>query len=166
MRYFTFIFLIIFNLSASIFTSPVFSQKIETKNGIRYIHDDKPKWEKEPKVKLEFILEFGGMDLDDENYIMSYIYDLCIDHKGRIWVTTYAKQPGPISIQNMDDIHFIRSGTKKENAVFEIFDKGGTLLGSLPQPCDIFIWRIFDDKLCVVGGDMVSVKVYRIIDLE
>jgi len=49
-------------------TDPAYSQKIEVKNGITYIHNEKPKWGKVPKVKLEFIQEIGGMDVEDENY--------------------------------------------------------------------------------------------------
>jgi len=89
-----------------------------------------------------------------------------IDNIKRIWVTTYKKQPKPIPIGNRDENFFRWHGTKKEHAQFEIFDKEGILLGSLPQPCDIFTFRIFGDRLYIVDENRVSVKEYKIVDLE
>jgi len=89
-----------------------------------------------------------------------------IDYKERIWVTTYKKQPKPISLENRDEIFFRRHGTRKEHAQFEIFDKESILLGYLPQPCDIFYWRMFGDRLYIIDENRVSVKEYKIVDLE
>ena len=56
---------VLFSLNTSI------AQEIEIKDGIKYIHNKEPKWGKEPKVKLEFIQEIGGMDVEDKNYLIS-----------------------------------------------------------------------------------------------
>jgi len=90
-----------------------------------------------------------------------------IDYKKRIWVTTFIKQREPISIEKARfEILLLRFGAKKEQAVFEVFDKEGILLGLLPQPCDIFYWRMFGDRLYIVDENMVSVKEYKIVDLD
>jgi len=89
-----------------------------------------------------------------------------IDDTERIWVTTNVKQPDPIPLEKRDEMFFIWHGTKQDLAVFEIFDKGGTLLGSVPQPCDIFYWRMFGDRLYIIDENMVSVKEYRIMEKE
>jgi len=89
-----------------------------------------------------------------------------IDYKDRIWVTTFLKQPPPILFENKSELLFSWQGTKKEYAVFEIFSRDGILICSIPQPCDIFYWRMFGDRLFIVDENMVSVKEYKIVDLE
>jgi len=88
-----------------------------------------------------------------------------IDHNERIWVTTYFKQFGPVRREG-DNLLFARKGTRKEHAQFEIYDKDGILLGYLPQPCDIFYWRMFGDRLYIVDENRISVKEYKIVDME
>ena len=88
-----------------------------------------------------------------------------IDHQQRLWVTTYKKQPRAVSLEERDEMLFLRFGTKKEHADFEIFDKDGILLCSAPQPCNIFFFRIIDNMLYIIDENKMSVKIYKIIDI-
>ena len=63
-----------------------YSQTIEYKDGVKYIHNDKPKWGNEPKVKLEFVQTIGGIDEEDENYIMYEIFDVDMDKNGKKYI--------------------------------------------------------------------------------
>ena len=62
------------------------SQTIEVKNGVKYIQNVSTNWGNESKVKLEFVVEIGGDDVKNENYIMSDIKDVVKDKEGNIFI--------------------------------------------------------------------------------
>jgi hypothetical protein len=68
------------------FGSNAISQKIEFKDGIRIVQNDKPLWGDEPKVKLEFVRQIGEFDSADENFLFFYPFDLDIDSDGNIYI--------------------------------------------------------------------------------
>jgi len=85
---------------------------------------------------------------------------IAVDHKNRIWILTFVSQP-----ENWKTLFDSESSLiEKSYAVFEVFDDEGILLGSLPLPEDIFLMRIFDERLLIVDPDRVSVSEYRIIE--
>jgi len=73
-----------------IFFSGLFSvvraQKIETINGVKHIHNDKPAWGKTPKVALGFVRKIGELEGDDENYQFYNPRDIEVDKEGNIYI--------------------------------------------------------------------------------
>ena len=85
---------------------------------------------------------------------------IAVDHKNRIWILTFVSQP-----ENWKTLFDSESSLiEKSYAVFEVFDDESILLGSLPLPEDIFLFRIFDDRLLIVDPDRVSVSEYKIVE--
>lgn len=64
-----------------------FSQKIETKDGIRLIHNEKSgKWGNQPKISLEYIKNIGDLESDDDNILFYMPSDIAVDKAGNIYV--------------------------------------------------------------------------------
>ena len=64
-----------------------FSQKIETKDGIRLVHNEKEgKWGKEPKISLEYVKNIGDLESDDENVLFYMPTDIAVDDEGNVYV--------------------------------------------------------------------------------
>lgn len=60
--------------------SPLYPQKIDTKNGVRITHNGKQgKWGNNPKVSLKLIRTFGGIDIDNEDYVFVMPQDVVMD---------------------------------------------------------------------------------------
>jgi len=83
----------ILKLTASVvitlfFVSTVsFPQKIETKDGIRLIHNEKTgKWGKQPKISLEYIKNIGDLESEDEHVLFYMPSDIAIDKEGNVYV--------------------------------------------------------------------------------
>jgi len=63
-----------------------FAQKIETVNGAKVIHNDKPQWGNKPQVAIEFVRQIGELDADNENYMFYRPMDIIKDNDGNIYV--------------------------------------------------------------------------------
>jgi len=64
-----------------------FSQKIETKDGIRLIHNEKQgKWGKKPEVSLEYVKNIGNLESDDENVLFYMPSEIAVDEEGNVFV--------------------------------------------------------------------------------
>lgn len=64
-----------------------FSQKIETKDGVRLIHNEKEgKWGKNPKVSLEYAKNIGDLESDDDNVLFYMPSDIAVDEDGNVYV--------------------------------------------------------------------------------
>ena len=64
-----------------------FSQKIETKDGVRLIHNGKEgKWGKKPEIALEYIDNIGNLESDDENVLFYMPMDIAVDEEGNVYV--------------------------------------------------------------------------------
>lgn len=64
-----------------------FPQKIETKDGILLIHNEKTgKWNNQPKVSLEYIKNIGDLESEDENVLFYMPSDIAIDKEGNVYV--------------------------------------------------------------------------------
>jgi DNA-binding beta-propeller fold protein YncE len=64
-----------------------FSQKIETKDGVRLVHNEKEgKWGKEPEVSLEYVKNIGDLESDDENVLFYMPADIAVDEEGNVYV--------------------------------------------------------------------------------
>jgi hypothetical protein len=82
----TFALLLFSAMVIAFFGSNAIAQKIEVKDGVRIVHNDKPLWGKEPKIKLEFVHKIGGLDAVDENSIMFKIWNIAVDQTGNIYI--------------------------------------------------------------------------------
>ena len=71
---------------------------IETKDGVKYVHNRTPLWGDEPKVALEFVRQIGELDTKDENYMFYKIRDLARDANGNLYVL----DAGNFRIQKFD----------------------------------------------------------------
>jgi sugar lactone lactonase YvrE len=76
-----------FGVMLLLVTGASFSQKIETKNGIRLIHNKKQgKWGKDPKVSLEYVKNIGDLESDDDNVLFYMPSDIATDAEGNVYV--------------------------------------------------------------------------------
>jgi len=95
------------------------------------------------------------------NYSNSISTCVAVDKKDRVWIITLVEQPDEWL---EEDESYLRQVVKKSAAVFEIYNSDGILLGTLPLPEDIFLMRIFDDRLLIVDSDQVGVYEYKIVE--
>lgn len=64
-----------------------FSQKIETKNGVRLIHNKKGgKWGKDPAISLEYVKNIGDLESEDDNVLFYMPSDIAVDEDGNVYV--------------------------------------------------------------------------------
>ena len=63
------------------------SQKIETKDGIRLIHNEKDgKWGKNPEISLEYVKNIGDLESEDDNVLFYMPADIAVDNEGNVYV--------------------------------------------------------------------------------
>ena len=64
-----------------------YSQKIETKAGIRIVHNEKGgTWSANPAVSLTLVRTFGDIDIDDPNLAFNQPSDVAMDAGGNVYV--------------------------------------------------------------------------------
>ncbi len=64
-----------------------YAQKVETKDGVRIVHNEKGgKWGKDLKVSLRLIRTIGGLDVEDENLAFYSPEDMVMDADGQIYI--------------------------------------------------------------------------------
>ncbi|MFC1564616.1 6-bladed beta-propeller [candidate division KSB1 bacterium] len=66
------------------------AQTIEIIDGVRYVHNNEPKWGNDPKVNLEFVQKIGGLEETDENYIFKTGIVSDVDKDGNIYIYDYS----------------------------------------------------------------------------
>jgi hypothetical protein len=72
---------------------PMMSQKIETIDGVKVIHNDKDgKWGKNPELSIEFVKNIGELDAEDENILFHLPADIACDANGNIYVLDAGNQ--------------------------------------------------------------------------
>ena len=92
-------------------TGAAFSQKIETKDDIRLVHNEKEgKWGKKPEVSLDYVKNIGDLESDDENVLFYMPADMAVDEEGNM----YVMDSGNHRIQKFDsEGHFLASFGRK-----------------------------------------------------
>lgn len=64
-----------------------YSQKIETKDGVRLVHNEKGgKWNKKPEISLEYVGNIGDLESDDGNVLFYMPADIAVDTAGNVYV--------------------------------------------------------------------------------
>ncbi len=64
-----------------------FLQIIETKDGVRLVHNEKEgKWGANPQVLLKLIRTIGGIEVEDENLAFNQPYDIAMDKNGNLYI--------------------------------------------------------------------------------
>lgn len=76
--------LLFLSLSLALFSG---AQKIETKDGVRIIHNEKKgKWGNNPEVSLQLVQKIGGLEVEDENLLLNSPRDVVTDSNGNIYI--------------------------------------------------------------------------------
>jgi len=69
------------------------SQKIETVDGVKLIHNQKDGiWGANPKLAIEFVKNLGELDSDDDNVLFHQPADIAFDRDGNIYVLDAGNQ--------------------------------------------------------------------------
>jgi len=106
-------------------------------DGVRHIHNLKPLWGDEPKVRLEFVRTIGGLDETDENFIFFRTLDIALDNDKNIYVL----DTGNYRVQKYDkDLNYILT-----------FGGNGKGPGEFTRPASIIISP--DDIINIEGID-------------
>jgi len=58
----------------------------EVIDGVRHVHNLTPKWGDEPKVKLEFVMQYGDLMAEDEDYQLFRPMDANVDSEGNVYI--------------------------------------------------------------------------------
>ncbi|MFC1476904.1 6-bladed beta-propeller [candidate division KSB1 bacterium] len=77
--------LMLIGLAAGVSVSQDKTYTIEYIDGVKHIHNHTPLWGDEPKVKIEFVREYGEEESVDDNYNMYIISDMCSDKEGNLY---------------------------------------------------------------------------------
>ncbi len=125
----------------------------------KYSPDGKPIFFSKRPLNYEIKHRF----LYDKGYEPNLTYisnDIRIDGKGRLWVTTYDKQP---------ESQGSRGATLKNRKwlKFEIYDEEGVLLGEIPVPIEFYKKRIYGDTLYLIDPYFEAcIYEYKIIEKD
>lgn len=96
---------------------------------------------------------------------MSYVSSgIGIDHRGRIWVTTYTRQPERVARNQ----HLVVE-EEKPYLKFELYRDDGVLLGEMPwtfdfKPSSYTTFRLFGNRIFFRDADLISVYEYKIVE--
>ncbi|KPK89682.1 hypothetical protein AMJ80_09445 [bacterium SM23_31] len=71
---------------SALFIVQVFAQKIDTIDGVRVVHNEKPKLDDKQALRLEFSQKIGGLDATDDAYTLYLPTDMAKDSEGNIYV--------------------------------------------------------------------------------
>jgi hypothetical protein len=110
-------------------------------------------------VKVE-VFKSGDMEREFPwPSVSSVAKGICIDHKSRIWVLTYLKQPNRF-------LTFDEGENLADCYVFEVIDSDGILLFKVPFPnVRVDNFSIYDDRLYLIDSQQEScVYEFRIIE--
>jgi len=122
-RLFCIVCLLVFFWSASLY-----SQKIEEKNGIKYVRNDKEGiWNKakKPQLELKFIRSWGETESDDDNFMFYDPSDVAMDLEGNVYIA----DAGNNRIQKFDS----------EGNYIRTYGREGQGPGEFKMPADIEI---------------------------
>ena len=156
------------------FVSVMYAQKIETVEGVKIIHNEKPKWGKEAKIELKFIRKIGELEAEDENYQLYNPVDVAKDEKENIYILEMGdhcvkkfnsagkfisvfgrKGQGPgefiyptnISVDLNDNIYVVESGNHR----IQKFTNSGDILGTFRAASYPLSLRILKNSSLIIN---------------
>ena len=166
-----------FTMLTAVLSEHSFSQKVETKDGIRFIHNKKSgEWGNNSKVDLKLIRTIGGIDVEDENYTFVGPRGIELDSAGNMYIPDYSdnkikkfnpegeyiktigrhgqgpgdfNHPYSIDIDADDNLYVLDSG----NSRIQILDYEGKSQKLIPyNTLRQHTLRILDTGLMALGG--------------
>ncbi len=119
---------------------------VETKDGVRHVHNLAPLWGDEPKIELEFVQKIGELEGNDENYQLYRPSDMALDSENNIYIV---------------DSGNYRIMKYNENGKLLIsFGNKGQGPGEFEIPYRIFLKS--DDEICIMEtGGAATVNVFN-----
>jgi hypothetical protein len=115
----------------------------------------------EHQIKISKFYDASGAEMEKTDPELTYVsIDIGIDHKKRIWVTTFNDQPKDTeNVIGIYEEHTLRD--------FEIFTSEGVLLGKIPIKAPLYFFRIFGDRMFFIDPHKeVCVREFRIVEIE
>jgi hypothetical protein len=119
---------------------------IESIEGVKHIHNLAPKWDDEPRIKLEFVQKIGDIESDDENYMLFRPVDCDVDKKGNIYILEIGSQ----RIQKFNST----------GKYLSTFGRKGQGPGEFRLPSDMCLWN--DSLLYVYDGGRLNIQLFTI----
>lgn len=132
-------FIIVFCISCS---SDVENADIETKDGVKMIHNKFPLWQDNPRVSLKFVQKIGELESEDANYMLYRPADVARDGAGNIYVL----DQGNCRVQKFNS----------EGKFIQTFGRKGQGPGEISQA---FCLNLIDDSelfLCDFGNQRIQ----------
>ncbi len=166
---------------------------LEVKDGVRYIHNLKPKYDT-PTAELEFFRQIGELEPEDENYMFSFPIGAAEDEEGNIfildereycvkkftsdgkYVSRFGRQgqgPGEFEYPQTIDCRGQRLLVTSMSAVFHLFDLNGQYIERFRVPrYQGFGMKLMNSDSVVAysmsprGENTNQNKILRIYDLQ
>jgi hypothetical protein len=135
--------MLIFCIAVLFIYSSVYSQEIKIIDGIKTINNEKPVFDKNPQIKLEYVRKYGGLDETRKEFILFNPNSIAIDSYENIYIL------------NVGD-NKIKKFNKNGEYVSEFSGKGqGPSEFVAPMNLDISK----DNKLYVIDSDFMKILV-------
>ncbi|MFC1477160.1 NHL repeat-containing protein [candidate division KSB1 bacterium] len=116
---------------------------IETRDGVKFIHNEYPLWKDNPEVSLEFVQKIGDLENPDENYLLYRPSDMIRDTHGNIYIL----EAGNHRIQKFDP----------EGNYLRTIGRQGQGPGELDNPYSMNLYKNSEIFVCDLGNMRIQV---------